>query len=93
MPTIEAQLTLLDNYNTDVRSPEDHTSSEQAEENEFLSKVMETRVMKKAYEFCSDKGTYLRVFFRLLINTYDSVKNNEIKYLSLLCRDIFWKFR
>ena len=51
LPTIESLLTLLDNYDSDVRNPEDHTSSEQAEEDDFLSKVMETRVMKKAYEF------------------------------------------
>ena len=62
LPTIEALLTLLDNYDTDVRNPEDHTSAEQVEEDAFLSKVMETRVMKKAYEFCSDKGRYLLVF-------------------------------
>merc|ERR1712213_212959 len=56
LPTIEALLTLLDNYDTDVRHKEDHTSEEQAEENSFLSLAMETRVMKKAYEFCFDKG-------------------------------------
>jgi hypothetical protein len=59
-------LTLLDNYDTDVRTPEDHTSAEQAEEDAFLSKVMETRVMKKAYEFCLDNGRYLLVFFDYL---------------------------
>ena len=56
LPTIEALLTLLDNYDSDVKHKEDHTSEEQLEEDAFLSLVMETRVMKKAYEFCSDKG-------------------------------------
>ena len=56
IPTIKALLALLDNYSPDVRDQEDHTKEEQAEEDEFLSKVMETRVMKKAYEFCHDKG-------------------------------------
>ena len=56
IPTIKALLALLDNYSPDVRDQEDHTNEEKAEEDEFLSKVMETRVMKKAYEFCHDKG-------------------------------------
>ena len=56
LPTIEALLTLVDNYDSDVKHKEDHTSEEQLEEDAFLSLVMETRVMKKAYEFCSDKG-------------------------------------
>ena len=56
LPTINALLTLLDNYDPDVKHQEDRTSAEKAEEDEFLSKVMETRVMKKAYEFCLDNG-------------------------------------
>ena len=63
IPTIKALLALLDNYSPDVRDQEDHTNEETAEEDEFLSKVMETRVMKKAYEFCHDKGNneYIKI--------------------------------
>jgi len=67
LPTIEALLTLLDNYDSDVKHKEDHTSEEQLEEDAFLSLVMETRVMKKAYEFCFDKG--------LFSGTVDDFKN------------------
>ena len=59
LPTIEALLTLVDNYDSDVKHKEDHTSEEQLEEDAFLSLVMETRVMKKAYQFCLDKGNVL----------------------------------
>ena len=54
--TFEALLALQDNYDADVRHHEDHTAEEQAEEEAFLSSVMATKVMKKAYEFLSDKG-------------------------------------
>ena len=56
LSTFEAFLALQDNYDPDVRHQEDHTTEEQGEEDAFLSLVMETRVMKKAYEFLSDKG-------------------------------------
>jgi len=71
LPTIEALLTLLDNYDTDVKHKEDHTAEEQAEENSFLSLAMETRVMKKAYEFCLDKGIFSGSIddFKSYINT------------------------
>ena len=49
----------MDNYYSNVRIEEDKTNEEQLEENYFLSKVMETRVMKKAYQFCYDKGNVL----------------------------------
>ena len=50
----------------DVKHKEDHTTEEQAEENSFLSLAMETRVMKKAYEFCLDKGRFLVIKFSRL---------------------------
>ena len=59
IPTIKAILPLLDNYHSNVRIEEDNTNEEQLEENYFLSKVMETRAMKKAYQFCYDKGNVL----------------------------------
>ena len=64
LPTIEALLTLVDNYDSDVKHKEDHTSEEQLEEDAFLSLVMETRVMKKAYEFCFDKGNAFDIKLR-----------------------------
>ena len=91
MPTIEAFLVLLDNYDSDVKHPEDHTSQEQAEEQDFLSKVMETRVMKKAYEFCSDKGKnyleYSFVFLKVLFEEYTLICN---RYKNcIICPGIF----
>ena len=59
IPTIKAILPLVDNYYSNVKIMEDNTYEEQLEESYFLSKVMETRVMKKAYQFCLDKGNVL----------------------------------
>ena len=75
---------LLDNYDPDVRHPEDNTRLEREEEEEFLTSIMETKVIKRAYKFLVDHGkftgtldgfrTYLK---RIWFGMYDRDGNNR----------------
>lgn len=47
---------LFDNYEMDASLREDVTQSEQREENEFLDKIMDTRVMQIAMDYLKQKG-------------------------------------
>ena len=75
---------LLDNYDPDVKHREDHTRVESEEEEEFLTSIMETKVMKRTYKFLFDHGkftgtldgfrTYLK---RIWFGMYDRDGNNR----------------
>jgi hypothetical protein len=48
----------MDNYKPDVKIEEDRTSVEQGEESEFLDIVLETSIMKEAFQFMLEKGQW-----------------------------------
>ena len=82
--TFRALQALLNNYDPDVTHSEDYTRSERQEEEEFLSSVMETKVMKRAYKFLSDYGKYtgtlndFKAYLkRLWFGMYDRDGNNR----------------
>lgn len=56
IPTIAKMRALFDNYEMDASLREDVTQSEQREENEFLNKIMDTRVMQIAMDYLKQKG-------------------------------------
>lgn len=47
---------LLDNYEADTNSPEVETKEEKQEENEFLTAIMQTKVMKEAHAYLKKEG-------------------------------------
>jgi hypothetical protein len=49
----------MDNYKPDVKIVEDRNVEEREEESIFLDIVMETEVMKAAYQFMTEKGNSL----------------------------------
>ena len=46
----------MDNYKADVKIVEDRTATERDEESQFLDILLETEVMKAAYQFMTEKG-------------------------------------
>ena len=55
----------MDNYKADVKIVEDRTATERDEESQFLDILLETEVMKAAYQFMTEKGNFFFFFNRL----------------------------
>ncbi|XP_046401731.1 endoribonuclease CG2145-like [Ischnura elegans] len=55
-PTIQKLRPLFDNYNPDVRDPEDITTQEEYEESSFLDAIFDTPIMAKTHNFLAKKG-------------------------------------
>ena len=55
--TIQALMALYDNYEDDVQVTEVVTAEEIAENDAFLTAVVQTTVMQEAHEFLVSKGT------------------------------------
>ena len=52
----------MDNYKPDVKIVEDRTEVERLEESIFLDIVLETEVMKAAYQFMTEKGQFFIIW-------------------------------
>jgi poly(U)-specific endoribonuclease len=56
IPTVQAVLTLHDNYELDVKTKENLTPEKRKEESDLLDQFLQTEVMKTTMKFLSDKG-------------------------------------
>ena len=82
--SFKALQALLDNYDPNVKNSEDNTRAERQEEEEFLTSVMETKVMKRAYQFLVEYGKFtgsmndFRAYLkRIWFEMYDRDGNNR----------------
>merc|ERR1712071_385736 len=58
LPVYQKLLALYDNYDPYVNVAEDHTEQEHQEELDFLQTVLDTDIMRAAYEFLVEKGAF-----------------------------------
>ena len=58
LPIYQKLLALYDNYDPYVNVAEDHTEQEHQEELDFLQTVLDTDIMRAAYEFLVEKGAF-----------------------------------
>ncbi len=89
-PTFLTFIKLLDNYNPYIGQEDPASEQHEREQQEFLEALMDTQVMKEAYNFLKNKGNFSHApnhyYLNVIIFVLHTIVREDInlKYMSML---------